>query len=64
MKIIIAGSRNFNNYELLVKKCKAILKNVNTIEIVHGCAKGADLLGERFAKRKQSNISRIPCGLV
>lgn len=50
MKIIIAGSRNFNNYELLVKKCKAILKNVNTIEIVHGCAKGADLLGERFAK--------------
>lgn len=46
MKVIIAGSRTFNNYELL---CES-LKDINISEIVCGGARGADSLGEKYAK--------------
>jgi len=45
-KVIVAGSRGFNNYELLDNILKGKYPN---IEIVSGIAKGADKLGERFA---------------
>ena len=50
-RVIIAGGRKFNNYSLLKEKCDNILSNVNDrIAIVCGCAYGADLLGEKYAK--------------
>ena len=52
-KVIIAGSRSFNNYELLKEHCLSILQErmrKDVIIIVSGHARGADLLGERFAK--------------
>lgn len=58
MRIIIAGSRDFNNYELLKKETLTIVKSFkdkgyNTkrenVEIISGTARGADKLGERFA---------------
>ena len=52
-RVIIAGGRKFNNYSLLKEKCDNILSNVNDrIAIVCGCADGADLLGEKYAKEK------------
>lgn len=53
MKVIVAGGRDFDNYNYL---CKT-LNNLNFIisEIVCGCARGADSLGERYAK--ENNIS-------
>lgn len=49
-KLIIAGSRDFNDYEFLKTKISFLLQNVKEeIEIVSGRAKGADKLGERFA---------------
>lgn len=60
-KVIIAGSRTFNNYELLVKKCDIILKNIKTpIEIVSGTALGADKLGEKYAKSRNYTIKQFP----
>lgn len=50
MKLIIAGTRSFQDYDLLCK----ILKEIeigNIEEIVCGGARGADKLGERYAKR-------------
>ena len=53
IKVIIAGGRNFENYILLKFKCNAILKEINDeIQIVSGGAKGADALGERYAKER------------
>jgi hypothetical protein len=53
MKVIIAGGRNFENYTLLKLKCNAILNEVkDEIQIVSGGAKGADKLGERYAREK------------
>lgn len=50
-KVIIAGSRDFNNYEFLESNCNYYLKNkFPNIEIVSGGARGADRLGERYAE--------------
>jgi hypothetical protein len=53
IKIIIAGGRTFSDYELLKKTCDKLLKTVSKIRpivIVSGTARGADKLGERYAK--------------
>lgn len=51
-KVIIAGSRGFNDYNLLSSKLDTLFMNVdyNTVEIVSGGARGADSMGERYAK--------------
>lgn len=51
-RIIIAGSRTFNDYMLLERKMREIISNLDKqkeIEIVSGGANGADKLGEKFA---------------
>lgn len=63
LRIIIAGSRDFNNYELLKKSAIEII-NKKTIlpdltRIVSGGARGADTLGERFANEMGLEISRF-----
>lgn len=53
-KVIVAGSRDFNDYILLRRKMIHYLsrKKPHEVEIVSGGARGADALGERFAKEK------------
>lgn len=59
-KLIVAGSREFNNYDFLKQKLEFLLKNITEeIEIVSGRAKGADLLGEKFAKEMGYNIKEF-----
>ncbi len=60
-KIIIAGSRNFNNKELLYKKVDEILTTVHDdIEIVTGHCRGADMLGELYAINHNINFITFP----
>lgn len=62
-RVIVAGSRNFTDYPLLVQKCDAILsdKRRNShIIIVSGTARGADKLGERYAQERGFEIRRFP----
>lgn len=60
MKVIIAGGRNFFNYEFLKMKCDVILHGKPIVEIVSGTANGADRLGERYAKEKGYTITQFP----
>jgi len=61
MKVIIAGSRDFNDYEFLCQKCDALLLNLETyIEIVSGTARGADALGEQYAIERGYPVKRFP----
>lgn len=60
MKVIIAGSRNFNDYEKLKEFCDSVLSNQKNIEIVSGTADGADKLGERYAKEKGYTLTEFP----
>lgn len=48
-KIGIVGSRNFNNYKLLVQTIDKYQESNHVVLIVSGGAKGADLLAERYA---------------
>lgn len=59
MKIVIAGGRDFENYNLLREKCDEIIDS-NLTEIISGCAKGADTLGERYAKERGFNTKLFP----
>ena len=61
-KLIIAGGREFNNYYLLWNKVSYLLKDKDgdDVEIVSGGAKGADSLGEKFARSKEMMIKIFP----
>lgn len=69
MRVIIAGSRNFNDYNFLKQQCISIFwelnkKKYNTkrenIEIISGTAQGADKLGETFAKEYNLKLNQFP----
>ena len=48
MKVIIAGSRNLDNYLLVAQAMQRCGYEVT--EVVSGCATGIDTLGERWAR--------------
>ncbi len=61
-RVIIAGSRSMSDYEYL----KEIMDFIIGVEdewnetILSGTARGADLLGERYAKERSLKIQRYP----
>lgn len=60
-RVIIAGSRSFRDFDLLVQKCDKILSSIQEpIVIVSGTARGADRLGEQYAKLRGYDIDRHP----
>lgn len=59
-KVIIAGGREFSDFDLLFSKCEKILEKKNFVEIVSGCARGADKLGILYAKKKGFEFSKFP----
>jgi len=60
MKVIIAGGRNFNDYETLRQFCDKALHEQTEVEIVSGTANGADKLGERYANDRGYPIKQFP----
>jgi len=64
INVIIAGSREFNNYDLLKEVCDRALENRvrdgYKITIVSGHAKGADSLGERYAAERGYELKIFP----
>ena len=63
-KVIIAGSREFDDYDKLKEKCDKILsrkvKEGEEIIVVSGAARGADTLGEKYAEEKGYKVERYP----
>jgi hypothetical protein len=60
MKIIIAGGRDFTDYAYLTEKVKHLLSEQTNIEIVSGCAQGADSLGAQYAKENNIPLKLFP----
>lgn len=62
IRIIVAGSREFNNYELLNEVLEGFIDKMNkdSITIVSGRAKGADTLGEVFAENHNLKCEKFP----
>lgn len=59
-RVIVAGGRDFNNYELLRSKLDYYLSNLDNISIVSGGARGADRLGENYAIEKGLKLVMFP----
>jgi hypothetical protein len=69
MRVIIAGSREFNDYDLLKRECFRIFKQLKSegyntsreyIEIVCGEAPGADKLGKQFGVEYNIPVKSFP----
>ena len=61
MKLIIAGTRTFTNYQKLKQICDHFLKDQTNIEIVSGAYyRGADKLGEQYAKERGYKLTQFP----
>lgn len=59
-KVIVAGGRDFANYDLLRDTLDKLLANKADVEIVSGKAKGADSLGERYAAERGYPVKAFP----
>lgn len=62
-RVIIAGSVIFQDYELMKAKCDAILsekQRTHDIVIISGTARGADRLGEQYARERGYRLRQFP----
>lgn len=61
-RVIIAGGWDFGNYSLLCKTMDRLLcnKQRENIQIVCGKARGADTLGERYARERGYLVNYFP----
>ena len=69
LRIIVAGSREFKNYDLLRDTLmdyldfiddKDVVDNPSQVKFISGTAKGADTLGEQFAYTYEYEVIRFP----
>lgn len=56
MRVLVCGSRHFNDYSLLEKT----LDELDITEVIHGAARGADTLGGLYAERHKIPIRSFP----
>ncbi len=62
-KIVVAGSRNYNNYneaKEYIDFCIREVRKENTLIILSGGCIGADLIGERYAIENGFKVERYP----
>ena len=60
MKVIVAGGRDFRDYELLKRTLDNFQQEYGNItEVVSGTAKGVDKLGEQYANENNTPIKRF-----
>ena len=69
LRVIVAGGREFNDYELLSnsltkyfseKVAENIIDSPSQVEFVSGTARGADSLGEKYAYAFGYKVKRFP----
>ena len=61
LKILVCGGRDFTDRELLFRTLDGVLAKIGSeITIVHGAARGADLMAEEWAKSRQIAYMGFP----
>lgn len=58
MKVIVAGCRGITSFRLVARAIK--LSGFEVTEVVSGCARGVDKLGERWARQAGIPIRQFP----
>ena len=59
IKLIVAGSREFNDYNIVKSKLDKLLQN-KPAEIISGMARGVDMLGVQYAIENDLVLHRMP----
>lgn len=62
-KLIVAGSRDFEDYSVVKEAIRLFLRDNpidGPVQIVSGGAQGVDRLGERYARDERLNLRVIP----
>ena len=59
-KVIVAGGRDFSDYNLLSTTLHYLLSQKSNVEIVSGMARGADSLGLRYAEENHIRVKKFP----
>lgn len=64
IRVIVAGSRDFNDFSLVEKSLMMYFKEHKLhrvdVEIISGTARGADRLGEIFANKYNLKLTKFP----
>ncbi len=63
MRIVIAGCRDYCNYDeakAYIDFCLSEIPKESNIIIVSGCASGADAIGQRYAKENGLEVEKYP----
>lgn len=62
-RIVVAGGRDYSDYaeaKEFIEECIRDIRADNELVFVSGVCRGADMLGERFAKENGCKIERFP----
>lgn len=62
-RVVIAGCRDYNNYyeaKEYIDFCLSNIRKETEIVILSGCARGADAIGERYAKENGFLVEKHP----
>ena len=59
-RVVVAGSRNFKDYDRLAAELDMFLVGKKNITIVSGTARGADRMGEQYASEHGYKIDQFP----
>ncbi len=60
LKVIVAGGRDFNNYDLLSNKLDILFSKTANVVIVSGMARGVDSLAVKYAESNKLRVSEFP----
>ena len=60
MKVIIAGTRDFNDYASLKRICDYLLSEIAIDAILCGECRGVDLMGKRYAEERGIPVESYP----
>lgn len=60
MRVLVCGGRDFDRQEVVDSFLDELLAEVDITLIIHGAARGADLLGASWAHRRGINVLAFP----
>jgi hypothetical protein len=60
LKVIVAGGRDFDDYNLLEEKLNNLFSKTAHVVIISGMAKGVDSLAVKYAENNKLRVSEFP----
>lgn len=60
MKVLVCGGRNYNDFNHVQTTLDSLHKETTISLVISGAARGADTLGEQWAKMRNVPVERFP----